>query len=232
VITAAALAGCAVTLALGAWQWGRAQEKLALHAAIEQRKALAPLDPRALVAAPELNELLHRPVVLRGEWVPRHTVFLDNRQMQGRPGFYVVTPLKLQDSGASVLVERGWVPRNFVDREKLPAVQTPPGVIEVRGRLASPPAKLYDFAEAGAGAIRQNLDLAQFRAQTGLALLDVAVRQTGAPSEGLLRDWPEVASGAGKNYGYAFQWWALSALIAILYAWFQFIAPRRNASRA
>ena len=62
--------------------------------------------------------------------------------------------------------------------------------------------------------------------------LDVAVRQTGAPSEGLLRDWPEVASGAEKNYGYAFQWWALSVLIAILYAWFQFIAPRRKASRA
>lgn len=232
VVTAAALAGCAVTLALGAWQWGRAQEKLALHAAIEQRKALAPLDPRALAAAPALDGLLHRPVVLRGEWVPRHTVFLDNRQMQGRPGFYVVTPLKLQDSGASVLVERGWVPRNFVDREKLPAVQTPPGLIEVHGRLAPPPAKLYDFADAGAGAIRQNLDLALFRAETGLALLDLAVRQTGAPSEGLLRDWPEAASGAGKNYGYAFQWWALSALIAILYAWFQFIAPRRKAPRA
>ena len=232
VVTAAALAGCAVTLALGAWQWGRALEKLALHAAIEQRKALAPLDPRALAAAPALDGLLHRPVVLRGEWVPRHTVFLDNRQMQGRPGFYVVTPLKLQDSGASVLVERGWVPRNFVDREKLPAVQTPPGLIEVHGRLAPPPAKLYDFADAGAGAIRQNLDLALFRAETGLALLDLAVRQTGAPSEGLLRDWPEAASGAGKNYGYAFQWWALSALIAILYAWFQFIAPRRKAPRA
>ena len=232
VVTAAALAGCAVTLALGAWQWGRAQEKLALHAAIEQRKALAPLDPRALAAAPALDGLLHRPVVLRGEWVPRHTVFLDNRQMQGRPGFYVVTPLKLQDSGASVLVERGWVPRNFVDREKLPAVQTPPGLIEVHGRLAPPPAKLYDFADAGAGAIRQNLDLALFRAETGLALLDLAVRQTGAPSEGLLRDWPEAASGAGKNYGYAFQWWALSALIAILYAWFQFIAPRWKAPRA
>ena len=74
--------------------------------------------------------------------------------------------------------------------------------------------------------------MAQFRAETGLALLEVAVKQTGAPSEGLLRDWPEAASGAEKNYGYAFQWWALSALIAILYAWFQVIAPRRKAPRA
>jgi surfeit locus 1 family protein len=232
VITAAALAATAVTLALGAWQVGRAHEKLARHAAIEQRQSMAPLDARALVAGAPLAEMVHRPVVLRGEWVARHTVFLDNRQMQGRAGFYVVTPLKLAESGACVLVERGWVPRNFVDRQKLPGVQTPPGTIELRGRLAPPPAKLYEFAGTGAGPIRQNLDLAQFRRETGLPLLDVAVQQTGTPSEGLLRDWPEATSGVEKNYGYAVQWWALSALIAILYAWFQFIAPRRRAPRA
>lgn len=232
VITAAALAGCAVTLALGIWQWGRAHEKLALHAAIEQRKALAPLDERALLAARAPADLVHRPVVLRGQWVAGRTVFLDNRQMQGRPGFYVVTPLKLQGGDAAVLVERGWAPRNFVDRERLPAVETPSGVIEVRGRLAPPPAKLYEFDGAGSGPIRQNLDLVQFRAESGLALLDVAVQQTGAPSEGLQRDWPEIAGSASKNYGYAFQWWALCALIAILYVWFQFIVPRRKAVRA
>lgn len=232
VITAAALAGCVVTLALGVWQWGRAQEKLALQAAIEQRMALAPMDERTLLAAKAPHELLQRPVALRGEWVSERTVFLDNRQMRGQPGFYVVTPLKLQGSHAAVLVERGWAPRNFDERERLPAVETPPGVIEVRGRLAPPPAKLYEFAGAGAGPIRQNLDLAQFRAESGLALLDVAVQQTGAASEGLLREWPQVGSSASKNYGYAFQWWALCALIAILYVWFQFIAPRRKAPRA
>jgi surfeit locus 1 family protein len=74
--------------------------------------------------------------------------------------------------------------------------------------------------------------LAQFRAETGLDLLELAVQQTGGSSEGLLRDWPAVATGVEKHYGYAFQWWALSGLIAILYAWFQFIAPRRKAARA
>jgi surfeit locus 1 family protein len=231
-VTLAAVAGVAATLALGAWQLGRAHDKLALHAAIEQRKALPPLDLQALLAARQPADLVHRPVVLRGAWVARHTVFLDNRQMQGKPGFYVVTPLKLEGSDAAVLVERGWVQRNFVDREKLPAIETPPGPVEVRGRMAPPPAKLYEFAGAAAGPIRQNLDLAQFRAETGLALVDLAVQQTGPASEGLLRAWPEPASGVEKHYGYTFQWWALSGLIAILYAWFQFIAPRRKASRA
>ena len=231
-LTLAALASMAATLALGFWQMGRAQDKLALQAAIEQRQTMAPIGLQELLAAPTLAGLVHRPVVLRGAWLAGHTVFLDNRQMRGKPGFYVVTPLKLEGSERAVLVERGWVQRNFVDREKLPAIETAPGLVEVRGRMAPPPAKLYEFAGAGGGAIRQNLDLAQFRAETRLDLFQLAVQQTGAPSEGLLREWPAPATGVEKHYGYAFQWWALSGLIAILYAWFQFIAPRRKAARA
>jgi surfeit locus 1 family protein len=128
-------------------------------------------------------------------------------------------------------VQRGWAPRNFERREQLPPVETPAGVVEVRGRLAPPPAKLYELGTAGQGPIRQNLDIAAFAAETRLALLPLSVQQLGAPSDGLQRDWPVVASGAAKNYGYAFQWWAMSALIAILYVWFRFIAPARRARR-
>jgi len=231
-VSLAAVAGIAATFALGAWQLGRAQEKLALQASIDARKAQPPMGNQALLGAGRLADLMHRPIALRGTWLAQHTIYLDNRQMHGTPGFYVVTPLRLEGSGWAVLVERGWVQRNFVDREKLPPIETPGGVIEVRGRIAPPPAKLYEFAGTPSGRIRQNLDLAQWRAETGLALLDVAVQQTGERSDGLLRDWPEAASGAEKNYGYAFQWWALSALFAILYVWFQYIAPRRKAIHA
>lgn len=232
-IAIAALAGIALTASLGFWQWDRGQQRTALHEAVEARGRTAPVTPAELLAAREGGAaLLHRPVVLRGEWLAAHTVFLDNRQMNAAPGFYVVTPLRLEGSQAVVLVQRGWAPRNFTQRELLPPVQTPAGAVEVRGRLAPPPAKLYAFDTEEKGAIRQNLDLARFRAETGLPLLPLSVQQAGPASEGLLRQWPQAASGAGKNYGYAFQWWALAALIAILYAWFQFILPRRQARAA
>lgn len=233
-VALAALAGIAATAVLGAWQWGRAQQKVALHAAIERRGMLPPLAEVELLAASNPAELLHREVVLSGEWAAARTVFLDNRQMNGRQGFYVVTPLRLHVAGreAAILVQRGWAPRDFQDRSRLPPVETPAGPVVLRGRLAPPPAKLYEFAPAGQGAIRQNLDLAQFRAETRLPLLELSVQQAGTPSEGLLREWPQAASGAGKNYGYAFQWWALSGLIAFLYVWFQFVVPRRAARRA
>lgn len=231
-IAAAAVAGIAVTAALGAWQWGRAQQRLGLQAQITQREALPPVDAAALLAAPDPAPLLHRQIVLQGRWEATHTVYLDNRQMNGRPGFYVVTPLRLAVPGAGagaqvILVQRGWVPRNFERRDALPPVDTPAGEVQLRGLLSPPPGRLYAFASGERGPIRQNLDLAQFRAETRLPLLDLSVQQTGGPSEGLLREWPQPASGAERNLGYAFQWWALSALIAVLYVWFQIIAPRR-----
>ncbi|GAB3651196.1 SURF1 family protein [Ramlibacter alkalitolerans] len=232
-IAIAALIGIAVTVNLGFWQWGRGQQRTALHDATQARARLAPLAQDALPAqiAPD-DALLHRPVVLRGEWLPAQTIFLDNRQMNAVPGFYVVTPLRLAGRGDVILVQRGWVQRNFERREALPPVQTPAGVVEVRGRLAPPPAKLYAFDKEEKGPIRQNLDLTRFRAETGLPLLPYSVQQTGTASEGLLRQWPQAGSGAEKNFGYAFQWWAIAALIAILYVWFQLLVPRRQARRA
>ena len=229
VATCAALLGVAATFALGLWQLDRAHQKEALAASIASKRGMAPLPQEALLA-PDALALVHRPVHLQGTWVAERTVFLDNRQMQGGVGFYVVTPLRLAGSDRVVLVQRGWAPRNFTAREQLPPVETPSGEVQVEGRIAPPPSRLYQPGPAGTGPIRQNLDLPAFAAETGLALLPLSVQQTGAASQGLRRDWPE-ASGRGPetNYGYAFQWWALSGLIAALYVWFQFIQPNRQA---
>ncbi len=232
-LTLGAVIGVTVTFSLGLWQWGRAHEKLALQAQQQARQALPALGQDTLRVTPRSPDLTHRTVLLRGQWLAAHTVYLDNRQMQGRVGFYVITPLRLSPDFAGapdavVLVQRGWVPRSFTDRQQLPAITTPAGEVTVTGRIAPAPSKLYAFEGADTGPIRQNLDLPAFRAETGLPLVEGSVQQTGAPSEGLLRDWPVPASSADKNYGYAFQWWALCGVIFLLYVWFQFIAPRRR----
>lgn len=230
-ITAAALLALASTLALGRWQLSRAAQKEALQARIDAQASLPRLDGRSLLLLAEPASALHRGVTLRGHWIAQHTVLLDNRQMNGRAGLYVLSPLQLEDSSAVVLVQRGWMARNFIDRASVPALPTPPGMIEIEGRIAPPPSKLYELGHAQSGRIRQNLDLASFRDESGLALLPVSVQQTGPAADQLVRDWPLAATGVDKHYGYAFQWFGLSALIAILYVWFQivrrFIPPRR-----
>ena len=230
-LTLSTLLALSATLALGRWQLSRAAQKEALQTNIERQATLPRLDGRVLFGGVDPQPELHRRVTLRGRWVEAHTVFLDNRQMKSKVGLYVVTPFKLEGSNQVVLVQRGWVARNFVDRSRLPQIATTTDVVEIEGRIAPPPAKLYEFDRAQTGRIRQNLDLTEFAIESGLPLLPVSVVQTGAASEGLLRDWPLIGSGIEKHYAYAFQWFALSALIAFLYVWFQivrrFIYPRR-----
>lgn len=222
-ITVAALLAMAATASLGRWQLSRAAAKEALQARIEARAAEPVLDGASLRSEVDADALVHRRIVARGQWLAERTVFLDNRQMNGRVGFFVVTPLRLADGAAVVLVQRGWVPRNFEDRNRVPTVETPSGLVQLEGRIVPPPGKLYAMGAAEPGPIRQNLDLAQFKAETGLPLAAVSIQQTDAAADGLARDWPQGNSGVDKHYGYAFQWFGLSALIAVLYVWFQIV---------
>ena len=222
-ITIAALAAVVLALALGRWQLSRAAQKEAYQAATESQGRLPSLQVQDLLTTRDSLSLVHRKIVLRGRWLPQHTVYLDNRQMNDKVGQFVLTPFQIDDTAAVVMIQRGWVARNFLDRTKVNPVMTPAGSIELLGRIAPPPAKLYELGLTEKTVLRQNIDLAAFSAEAGLPLLSVSVQQLGAASEGLLREWPQVASGVEKHYGYAFQWFALGALISILYVWFQIV---------
>jgi len=234
VVLLAAVAAAAGTARLGVWQLDRAAQKVALHDAQQRQRALPPLRAVELARdAAAVPTQLHRSVVLQGVWLAANTVFLENRQMNGHPGFYAVTPLRLDD-GSAVLVERGWVPRDLLDRTRVAVPPPPQGTVQVQGRIAPGPGRLYEFAGAASGPIRQNLDVAAFARETGLPLRPFSVVQedatdapTPSPADGLLRQWPAPAADVQKHYGYAFQWFALCALIIGLYVWFQLIRPRR-----
>lgn len=231
VIALAALAGIALTARLGVWQLDRAAQKVALQQAQDERRALPPL-PAAELARGEAAALgqFGRAIVVEGRWNASQTVFLDNRQMGGKPGFFVVTPLVLAD-GSAVAVQRGWQARDFMDRTKVVLPPTPEGVVRLQGRIAPSPGRLFDFGGAASGPIRQNLDLAAYAAETGLRLRPLSIVQTGPEGpadDGLLRDWPRPAADVQKHYGYAFQWFALASLILGLYVWFQLLRPRRR----
>lgn len=245
VVLIAAIAAMALTARLGWWQVTRGQTKAALHQRIEQRMAEPALEMADLPGdATGLEDMIYRRARLQGQWLPAHTVYLDNRQMNGRPGYYVVTPLALP-GGDAVLVQRGWVPRHASDRSRLPPVETPAGSVRLEGRLALTPSRLYEFAPAASGPIRQNLDLAAFSAEIGVALRPYAVLQLDEPDAGavpvdsagaqappLRRDWPQPQADVHKHYAYALQWFLMSATVAGLYVWFRILLPRRRARAA
>lgn len=228
IVLLAAIVVVAGTFSLGQWQLRRAAQKEAFQLSLQNMNKLAVLDTPALLQLPDATQAKDRAVLLTGRWMVARTVYLDNRPMGDKTGFWVYTPLVLAGSDRTVLVQRGWVPRNFMDRSSLAPVDTPGGTVTVIGRIAPPPSKLYSFDGTDQGQIRQNLDIVSFRRETGLALLNMSVVQLGSASEGLLRNWPAPNLGVDKHYGYALQWFALSALTAGLYGWFQLLVPWRR----
>jgi surfeit locus 1 family protein len=221
------------TARLGVWQLDRAAQKVALQQARESQGQLPPLPSLELAReAQAATAQGYRKAVVDGVWLSDRTVYLDNRPMGGRPGFFVVTPLLLDD-GHAVLVQRGWLPRDATDRTRIAPYRTDSGRVQVAGRLAPSPSRLYDLGHAASGAIRQNLELADFAREIRRSLLPLVIVQDDAgarSADGLSRQWPQPASDVHKHYGYAFQWFGLSALATALYVWFQLIRPRRRAA--
>ncbi|MYN12740.1 SURF1 family protein [Pusillimonas sp. TS35] len=118
----------AVFVALGNWQLRRAAERTALRASIEAGRAAAPLVLDA--ATPPAALQPWRPASVRGTWRPELTVLLENRNHEGRPGYWVATPLLLHaHESTAVLVLRGWLPRfggpGPVGQAGQPSVQQP-----------------------------------------------------------------------------------------------------------
>src|SRR3990167_3006492 len=89
-------------------------------------------------------------------------------------------PPLLLAPGDAVLVQRGWMPRDFTDRTRLAPLPDQPGEVLVAGRIAPAPAKLLALAGADPGPIRQNLDLAAMSQEIGVPLRPWSVQQTEA----------------------------------------------------
>jgi surfeit locus 1 family protein len=219
----------AATARLGLWQLDRAAQKSRLEQAVDERARLPPLAPEQLARAADVLEAqMHRRAVVAGRWLASHTVALDNRPLQGRAGFIVVTPLLLAP-GDAVLVQRGWVPRDAQERTRLPTFETPTGEVRVEGRIAPWPSHRLELA-AETGPIRQNLDAAQLARDAGVAFRPLSLLQLdgAAARDALVREWPVPSQDVWKHHGYALQWFALSALIAGLAVWYRLIRPRRG----
>jgi surfeit locus 1 family protein len=214
----AAVAGIALTLALGQWQIGRAQYKQKL----QQRYDAQAREPALRIGGKpaERDGILFRRVEVRGEFVPQYTVFVDNRIYQHRPGLHVATPLRIAGSQRYVLVNRGWVAGNR-DRS-LPQVNTPVGEQVVQGIAVAWSERYLELSpQVVEGRIRQNLVFDRYRQDTGLDLQPFVIQQDSTmndtANDGLVREWSRPDLGRNTHLAYAFQWYALSLAILIYY---------------
>ena len=208
----------ALGVSLGNWQERRAAEKIGLQQKLAERGAGEPvvIGPELVDAAP----LEYRRVKVTGEFVPAYPVYLNNRPLDGRAGFYLVMPLKIAGSATHVLVARGWLPRNSADITRIAPYATPAGTVTVEGIVKASVGHIMQLGTpepVKPGAIVQNIDPAQFAQASGLALQPFFIEQSGPAADGLARNWPAPSLGVEKHQGYAFQWYALAAMALLFF---------------
>lgn len=222
-----------ILTSLGQWQLRRADERRAILAAIEAGRKQAPL-----VLAPSTPPGDMKPwrvAQATGTWLPQFSVLLDNRNHEGRPGYWLATPLLLDDaSRKAVLVLRGWMPRVIQGQGEPVLPATLPGGQTIKGELSERVPRMFELWSLGGqdtsslpatlpvagGAVPQvqNLPLDAYAKATGLTLLPAVVSQFGTgEDDGLVHDWPEPSVDFQKNTFYAVQWFSFALFAAI--AW-------------
>jgi surfeit locus 1 family protein len=209
-IAAAAVAGFAL---LGSWQLGRAEEKRAMARNFTAGGPALPWE-RLTADAPRYQR-----VELRGFYDGEHQFLLDNMSHESVAGVQVLTPLVLDD-GKAVLVNRGWLPYGAT-RQDLPDVDVSGEKRTVVGRIDELPRPgiWLEGPEAGGWPrLVQYPAMAELSAALGRDLAPKQVLLDPAVPDGYVRDWQVPGTTPDRHLGYAVQWFALAALVAVI--WF------------
>lgn len=206
----------ALFIGLGAWQISRAQEKLAAQEAFDS-------EMRFTRFVHGMDVRPYQQLSAEGVFDADHQFLLDNIIVDSRNGHYVLTPLVYSDDEPVLIVNRGWIEKSGQDIDPS-ALALPDGPVTVRGRAGALPRAGYRMGAAVESASEWPLHavyptLDELAAYLGMELQPFVLLMEPGDDYGLLRRWAPVEIGPGRHYAYAFQWFAMAAVLAGLLAW-------------
>ena len=228
------LAGMAVLLGLGSWQMQRLQWKQGLIARIAQRVHGVPVPLVTVLANPGGYadiEYLH--VSATGRFHHDRETYL-YASGKGDWGYDVFTPLELPD-GRSILINRGYIGRQQLDRASRSAGLTP-GAVTLNGLIRLGPGARPWYIPAGDSAHRTwSWPEIESMAKANAATANNTITQFYIDADAT--HVPVAPSGGTTNLElpnrhleYAITWFALACTLAVIYAVFAFrrLSPRRG----
>lgn len=232
-----------MTFSLGQWQTGRAQEKQALFDAQARALAAAPISPAS--AQLDLDNLSYRKIELKGRFKAKALIYIDNRQINGRPAVQVVQGFEPEGAQFLIPVDRGLLLRDPADPRRAPdmpvdavemegEVRTLSGTIlprfaqsaELRGMQLGEADEIYR-EESNGFQVWSNFRVEEFERQVGQSVSNFVVTlqpvaQTGETQpetrkvDGFYHVPVPLQEQVAKHKGYAFQWFAMSAVLLLL----------------
>lgn len=216
--TIATLVMTAILIGLGVWQLERLQWKLGLIAEVNGHMAAPPVSLAAILKM-RADEAQYRRVSLNGYFDNSAEAYVFTTGPDGEAVYHVLTPFKTDD-GRTMLVDRGYVPKDKLD----PATRVAPeGETRVVGvwRVPDAPGAFTPAADL-AHRIWYARDLAGIAAADRITLAAPVLIEAGpAPNPG---GWPKggqtVVSFRNQHLSYAITWFGLAAgLIGVYLAY-------------
>jgi cytochrome oxidase assembly protein ShyY1 len=209
------------------WQLRRADEKRVVQRQFEALRAAAPIDAAQLAAAtPPYTR-----VQISGTLDNAHSFLLDNRVSHGRVGYEVVTPLVLdaipgddaapRDKPRLLLINRGWIIGDPTRRTR-PTIPPATGTLALHGYIY----RDSDNQLIGANTVDnswprviEQIDVGAMQAALQQPAYPYVLRLDANSPAALVAEWPVVTSSPERHTAYAVQWFAMTAVLLLLWVW-------------
>jgi len=214
-----------IMISLGFWQLDRAEYKANLQSIIESRQNIEAIDLNSIDQTNLLetvDDWLYQPVYTSGIFDHEYQILLDNQVNNMTAGYSVFTPLKLNNSKA-ILVNRGWIAQGK-SRAELPDISLNEINTNraIKGLVATAPSKglvLSDMANSYSSwpSVLQYIDINEIETQLGYDLLPMVLIIKNSADSGFQAQEIKINMRSEKHTGYAFQWFALSLALLIIY---------------
>jgi len=208
---------------LGFWQLDRAEQKKRL---IEQQQQAANQSRIDLNSQPtiDIDSARYQSAVMQGRYDGEHQFLLDNQILDGKSGYFVLTPFFVDNQATAVLVNRGWVPVG-PDRSSLPDVGIRFAAATITGRINTFPQvgiklKGAEIPTDSWPAVVQVIDAAVLSEKLAYPLADYQLELDAASEQGFRREWKTATPiPPEKHVAYAVQWFGLALTLTVLFIW-------------
>ncbi len=205
-------------ITLAQWQYEKGDYISNQQDKINQRKHLPPASMQELPH--KLEHRIFMPVMVTGTFDAEHHFYFDNRIVNGIAGYDIFTPFRMDD-GNAILVNRGWL-RQGRTRQDLPEFDTAAATVSFKALLDRPPSKDFLLAEnvhsnLAWPMVLQYVDTQEISGMLGYEVMPMVLRLDKDADHGFYREIPVLKLDSDKNIGYAFQWYAMSFALMVIY---------------
>ena len=162
-------------------------------------------------------------VFVKGTWVNSKQILIDNIINRGIAGYKVITPLNIEGSDKTILVDRGWIKQNKY-REVLPDISIEEKSETVSGILELPELGLVlsnDLVTSEWPKISQSKNFEILAEQFDMNLFSMILLADPINQKSLeyIKITPTNMTPT-KHYGYSAQWFLMFLVLCVMYIWY------------